>query len=284
MTTSTTTTTQLHRTDDGVALAYDDSGGDGIPLILLHGWGQTREMFRGQRRLAPGRRVITLDLRGHGESDKPSHGYRVARLARDVRGFIAALEAPEVDVLGWSMGASVLWSTIDQFGTSGLGRAIFVDQPAAVVAAPWISSRERAETGAILDPAGLYALAGAIRDDPTGTVTRDFVRSMFGREPDPELWDFVRDELRAAPRAQASVLLVDHASQDWRDLLPRIDVPSLVIGCVGSHVTPASQRFIASRIPGARLHLFDGTTAHSHFPFLEDPDGFNAVVDEFLRR
>ena len=280
----TTTTALRHLTDDGVALAFDDTGGEGVPLLLLHGWGQTREMFRGQRRMASARRVITLDLRGHGESAKPAHGYRVARLARDVHGFVATLDVPEVDVLGWSMGASVLWSLIDQFGTEGLGRAVFVDQPAAVVAAPWIAARERAETGAILDPAGLYALAGAIRDDPTGKVTRDFVRSMFGREPEPELWAFVREELRVAPREQASTLLVDHASQDWRDLLPRIGIPSLVIGCVGSHVTPASQRYIADRIPGARLHVFDGNVAHSHFPFLEDPDGFNAVVDGFLRR
>lgn len=279
-----TTTALRHHTDDGVALAFDDTGGDGVPLVLLHGWGQTREMFRGQRTMASGRRVITLDLRGHGESAKPVHGYRVARLARDVHGFITALDVAEVDVLGWSMGASVLWSLMDQFGTDGLGRAIFVDQPAAVVAAPWISAREREETGAILDPAGLYALAGAIRDDATGKVTRDFVRSMFGREPDPQLWSFVCAELRSAPREQASTLLVDHAGQDWRDLLPRIDLPSLVIGCVGSHVTPTSQRYIAERVPGARLHVFDGNTAHSHFPFLEDPDGFNTVVDAFLRR
>lgn len=278
-----TVQTRRFVTSDGVDLAFDDTSGTGVPLVLLHGWGQTRAMFRAQRAgLGASRRVITLDFRGHGESGKPAYGYRVARLAEDVRDLIIDLDVDEVDVLGWSMGASVLWSYIDRYGGAGIRRAVFVDQPAAVVAAPWLSETERVQTGAILDPAALYDLAGAIREDASGEVTRTFVRGMFGREPDPALWDFIRDELRTFPPQHASTLLVDHASQDWRDLLPRILVPSLVIGCVGSHVSPASQRYVADRIPDARLHVFDDGIARSHFPFLEDPEGFNAVVEEFL--
>jgi pimeloyl-ACP methyl ester carboxylesterase len=70
----------------------------------------------------------------------------------------------------------------------------------------------------------------------------------------------------------------------WRDVLPRIDVPTLVIGCDGSHVAPSSQRFIADQIPGAELHVFPSDVANSHFPFLENPAAFNAVVAEFLER
>jgi pimeloyl-ACP methyl ester carboxylesterase len=77
-------------------------------------------------------------------------------------------------------------------------------------------------------------------------------------------------------------LLWDHCAQDWRDVLPRLDVPTLVIGCEGSHVDPASQRYIAEQVPGARLHVFPRDVASSHFPFLENPAAFDAVVDEFL--
>ena len=64
-------------TRDGVELSYTDSGptdnADGIPLVMLHGWGQTQAMFRHQvEGLA--RRVVTLDQRGHGVSEKPHHG------------------------------------------------------------------------------------------------------------------------------------------------------------------------------------------------------------------
>ncbi|MGW7448416.1 alpha/beta fold hydrolase [Kitasatospora sp. NPDC054795] len=64
-----------------------------------------------------------------------------------------------------------------------------------------------------------------------------------------------------------------------RDVLDRIDVPTPVPGCEGSHVDPESQRSIAERIPGAGLHVFPRTVASSHVPFLENPGGFSAVVE-----
>jgi len=64
----------------------------------------------------------------------------------------------------------------------------------------------------------------------------------------------------------------------------RIDVPTLVLGCEGSHVDPGSRRYIAEQVPGAELHVFGSDVANSHFPFLEDPAAFNAVVEDFLDR
>src|SRR5690348_17834083 len=71
-------------TRDGVELRYTDTGGEGVPLVMLHGWGQTQAMFRHQVE-GLGRRVVTVDQRGHGVSAKPHHGYRIARLARDAQ-------------------------------------------------------------------------------------------------------------------------------------------------------------------------------------------------------
>ena len=64
--------------------------------------------------------------------------------------------------------------------------------------------------------------------------------------------------------------------------LPRISVPTLVLGCDGSHVSPASQAYIAQRIPDAELHVFPTSVASSHFVFLENPGAFNDVVTGFL--
>ncbi|MET8542971.1 alpha/beta hydrolase [Kitasatospora sp. NPDC004799] len=270
-------------TNDGVRLAYRDSGGDGVPLVLLHGWGQTQEMFRHQLDgLAPGRRVVTVDFRGHGRSEKPRHGYRVARLARDVLALVDHLGLGAFDALGWSMGASVWWSFLDQYGTGRIRRLVLVDQPAAVAAVPWMSPAEQRDCGAIFDVAGLLELGAALAGPDGDRVREDFVRSMFTGDTDPELLAFVTGQIRATPAYAGVPLLFDHCAQDWRDALDRIDVPTLVLGCEGSHVDPASQRFIAARIPGARLHVFPASVASSHFPFLENPGAFNAVVDEFL--
>jgi pimeloyl-ACP methyl ester carboxylesterase len=270
-------------TTDGVELVFDDTGGDGVPLVMLHGWGQTRAMFTHQLAgFRTDRRVIALDLRGHGESAKPAHGYRIARFAADLRDLLDYLDIAETDLLGWSMGASVIWSYFDLFGTRSIRSLIIVDQPAAVAAVPWMSEAEQIDSGAILGVGALVDLAQNVHNDSDGEVTRAFVRSMFSGEPDPVVWDFVAREIRNTPPTVASRLLFDHGAQNWLDVLPRIDVPTLVLSCDGSHVTPSSQRYLASLIPGAQVHVFPVDIANSHFPFLENPRAFNAVVSAFL--
>jgi pimeloyl-ACP methyl ester carboxylesterase len=112
-------------THDGVELAYEDRGGDAFPLVMLHGWGQTQAMFRHQLSdLAPDRRIVTLDLRGHGRSAKPHFGYRIARFSRDVYELLDHLGLERFDALGWSMGVSIWWSFIDQYRTDRIRRLL----------------------------------------------------------------------------------------------------------------------------------------------------------------
>ena len=91
--------------------------GSGAPLLLIPGWSQTAAMFRHQLDgLSDRYRVMALDLRGHGESDKPTHGYRVSRLACDLHEVLEALGLDSLAVLGHSMGNAVLWSHFELFG------------------------------------------------------------------------------------------------------------------------------------------------------------------------
>lgn len=270
-------------TTDGVTLTYEDTGGEATPLVMVHGWGQTQAMFRNQLTgLGERRRVITYDQRGHGVSEKPHHGYRIARLAQDFEQLLDHLGLDEVDALGWSMGASILWSYIDNHGTGRLRRLVIVDQPAAVAAVPWMSKEEQTNSGAIFDVAGLLELGAAMNGPDGFAAVETFEKSMFSGDTDPAVWDFVVKEIKATPAYAGVPLLFDHCAQDWRDVLPRIDIPTLVLGCDGSHVSPDSQRYIAERVPNAELHIFPVTEASSHFVFLENPPAFDAVVDKFL--
>lgn len=271
------------QTSDGVTLELYDTGGDGVPLLMLHGWSQSQEMFRHQREGLAERRVITYDMRGHGRSEKPWRGHRIARLAADLRDILDGLDIQTADLLGWSMGVSVIWSYLELFGDSRIRSLVMVDQPTTVVAQLWMSAQEQQSAGCILPPDGLGALANAIADDADGEATvRAFVRSMFTGPVNDDLWSFVSSEVAQTPRRVAAPLLFDHGAQDWRELLPTIAKPTLVLGCEGSHVSPESQRYVASRIPGALVHIFPQDVASSHFPFLENPKEFNDVVRAFL--
>jgi pimeloyl-ACP methyl ester carboxylesterase len=271
------------KTRDGVNISFHDTGGAGQPLVLLHGWMQTQESFRHQANGLPSScRIITVDFRGHGRSDKPRYGYRIARLAMDVAELLDHLELRQVDALGWSMGASVWWSFIDQFGTGRLRRLVIVDQPSVMATLPWLSGPERADSGAMFDLPSLEKLVESLLGPNAEPILEGFARGTYQGEITTELWDFMITEMRHTPAYAAAPLLFDHSVQDWRDVLPRIDVPTLVIGCEGSHVAPSSQNYIAERIPGSRVHIFPASIASSHFPFLQNPDAFNVLLSDFL--
>lgn len=102
--------------NDGVRLFYDETG-LGRPLVLIHGWTFSGRFFaRNVSVLAENARVITVDLRGHGRSDKPNHGYLTPRLAADLGDLLQALDLSDVTLLGWSLGAPVIWSYLELFG------------------------------------------------------------------------------------------------------------------------------------------------------------------------
>ncbi|WP_174296347.1 alpha/beta fold hydrolase [Sphingomonas bacterium] len=267
---------------DGARMPYRMKG-DGPALIMVPGWSQSGAMFQHQLdHLSDRWTVIVPDIRGHGEAPEPDGGLRMARLARDLHELMAHLSLGSANLLGWSMGASVLWAFIDLFGTDAIDRLILVDQPSMLLALPGMDEEEIADAGAIFPVDQLYQLYAALRG-PDGDATRaGFVAGMVTKSISPVLYDWILDEnAKTSPKLVAELLL-SHCTNDWRGVLARIDRPTLVIGGSVSHVPPRSQRFIHSRIAGSTYHEFDAEHGGAHFPFLEAPDAFNDVVAAFL--
>ncbi|GAA1001458.1 alpha/beta fold hydrolase [Subtercola frigoramans] len=270
-------------TSDGVELSYRDNDGPGIPLVMLPGLGQSQLAFHHQfDGLKDRRRVITLDFRGHGSSSTPPHGYRIARFAADVRDLVGHLELDRFDAFGWSMGASVWWSFIDLFGTSLLRRFVIVDQPSAIALLTWMSHDEKADAGALWDLSTIEQAVAGQRNSDSAAISADALAWTYTGELDDVVAETLVTGMRLSSADAVGRILFDHAVQDWRDVLPRIDVPTLVIGAEGSHVSSRSQASTASAIPGARLHVFPSEVASSHFPFLQNPNAFDAVLEDFL--
>lgn len=263
-------------TRDGCTISYRDIGPGEETLVLLHGWSQSQAMFdRLRKHLDPDLRVISYDMRNHGRSGRTDNGARIASLAADLRELLDHLSVEQAHLLGHSMGASVLWSFVDQYGTGVIRSLILVDQPSVCTVMPWMA--DAGDTGAILDFAGADAFARSLLGPDSGTARRDFLTSML--TPDtPDLEWLYQENLKLAMPFGAK-LLIDHVMQDWRDVLPRIDVPALVTGGDVSHVAPASQEWSATQIPGAQVKIF----ANAHFPFFESPADFAAVLTDFLK-
>jgi pimeloyl-ACP methyl ester carboxylesterase len=98
---------------DGTDIAYDCMG-DGPPIVLIHGFGANRLITWAntnwyQTLTRAEHKLIAIDCRGHGESEKPHdpEDYEEGRMAMDVIAVLAALEIAEFDVMGYSMGAQL---------------------------------------------------------------------------------------------------------------------------------------------------------------------------------
>lgn len=269
-------------TRDGVRLHYI-ARGSGKPLVLIPGWSQTAAMFRDQLSgLSSRYQVIALDMRGHGESDKPAGGYRIARLAHDTHDVLMALGLRDVALGGHSMGCSVIWSYLEHFGADRLSRLVLIDQGACTIAWPGWSDDEKAEAGAAFDSRSTYDIASALAGADGAKVTEDLLNMFFTKQFPRDQLPWVLAENLKFPREHAAKLLVDHGVKDWRDIIRMITIPTLVVSGSASLFHPKSQQWIARQIPGSRVEIFDEREGGSHFMFMENPTKFNRLVTEFL--
>jgi non-heme chloroperoxidase len=266
-------------TNDGVRLAYTDTGGTGPVLLMLHGWAQSAALFHYQiAGLGAQCRVIALDFRGHGESEKTAKGHRIARLAKDVHELIDALDLQQVTMLGWSLGCTVAWCYWDLFGACRLAKFVFVDQ------APWLLPSAAVYEGQAhtLD-GGMLERFYAGLNGPEGDA---FVTSFLGMMHTKSLAQPDRDLMVAQGliphRPSSALLLLDLMCSDWRCAIASINLPTLVIGGRASIIKCMTQQWIASHIPGSRLDIFEADEGGGHVPFLENPEKFNRLVREHV--
>jgi pimeloyl-ACP methyl ester carboxylesterase len=102
--------TSKFATANGIRLHYV-TGGEGPPLVLLHGWPETWWMYRKvMPALAANFTVIAVDLRGAGASDKPATGYDKKNLALDIYELVTSLGYSAVNIVGHDIGAMVAFS------------------------------------------------------------------------------------------------------------------------------------------------------------------------------
>lgn len=270
---------------DGTTL-HVVTAGAGKPLVMIPGWSQTVAEFKYQiPALANGRQVIAIDMRGHGLSDGVSGGLRISRLSADLHEVLNALDLQDVDLLGHSMGCSIIWSYLDLFGTDRLSRLILVDQGSCCVGRPGWSETECDQYGAFLpDPAALGELQQRVLAATDAEGTADVLAGMFTPDYPREKLLWVAEENLKMTREAAAQLLYEHALIDWRDVVRTIDLPSLVVGGHASFFSETSQAWIAVHNRNAEMTMFGADEGGSHFMFLENPEKFNAEVEGFLTR
>ncbi len=271
-------------TNDDVKLHYIDEG-HGQPLILLHGWSQTAHMFKAQIRFFKHHyRVLALDMRAHGLSQKPGNGYKISRLAVDFHDFLQHLKINKVNVVSHSMGCSVLWCYFEMFKPTVFSKLVFVDQQPFMAINPIWSQNESLKTGASVLHDKIFDLVNIIAGKEGEGFTARFIASRFTSEIDEKTLQWVIAENLKMPRKLAAQLLFNHITNDWRDTIKTINLPTLIITGKESDKTIESQQWIKNQISKAQLEEFAKGEKGSHFMFIENPEKFNKVILKFLKK
>jgi non-heme chloroperoxidase len=269
-------------TSDGVQLSYIRQG-SGRPIVLIHGWSQCAEEFKHQIEPFSARYdVIAVDQRSHGESQKVSYGLRISRLSKDLYELLTELDLNNVAVLGHSMGCSVIWCYIDLFGPERLSKIILVDQMPLVTSDPHWTQQELEDSGATLTAQQVFDSVADLRSKEAEQVTRQVIDGHVTKQATSEMREWIVQCNLKMPRDFAGTLMYNHCHTEWRDLIPRINLPTLIIGGRASAIPWKSQEWIHRQIKGSQFEVFEESEGGQHFMFIENPEKFNRLVMEYL--
>jgi len=252
-------------------MAYSDSGGDGMPLLFIHGYPLNRGLWEGQvAALGEVARVIAPDLRGHGGSQATPPPYSVALYAQDLNALldVFGIQKPVV-VCGLSMGGYIAFEFYRRYASRVAGLILTAtrapgDTPEGKAARDNAAETARQE--------GVSAIVAAMLPKMMAPGTY---------EKNPELVARVKAIMA---RTSLEGILGDLAAMktrpDSNQTLEEITAPTLVIHGEQDPLIPLSEaQAMASAISRSHMVTIPGA---GHLPNLENPGAFNQAVREFL--
>jgi pimeloyl-ACP methyl ester carboxylesterase len=240
-------------TSDGVRLHYRVSG-SGTPLVIFPGFGQDVTKFeKNYPELDKHFTVYCLDYRGHGLSDLPEYGFHIERFAMDAKEMIDDAKLKKFYLFGHSMGNTVAWCYFSMFGQDQVLKYILGDEAPCLISNPvWTDDENESYTGS-RERRELFTAFQFIGQDETNALKKKTMRR----------------------------LLLDHLANDWRDIIPTIHVPTMIIMGGKSHF--ASQPlwdWMHTNIKDSRLEIMQDA---GHGFYDSHPELFNKLAIDFLK-
>lgn len=273
-------------TSDGVRLSYWEAGA-GRPLVFIPGWSANgAEYINVMYLLSRDYHVYVLDPRNQGLSQKVEYGARIARYSADLKEFTDHLGLASADYVGWSMGAAVLWGSIDLFGDQGMRKLVFVDEPISIYAHTDWGAQQRRDAGSMTTSAEAMVAAFTTGASVSPDVLDMKVAARALAKDSPYYVNseaFAAEFIKTDPVAAGRVLF-DHATNDWSDVIRhKIKAPTAIFSGAYSSNLP-SQRWMASTIPGARLCVYSEAEQGDHFLMFKNPRRFVQDLRAFLEQ
>lgn len=253
---------------NGITIAYSDRG-NGFPVVFLHAFPLNRSMWAQQEdALCSQFRVITIDLRGHGESDAPLWRYTLEQSADDVNALLEQLLIQQAVFVGLSMGGYILFAFYRKYAARVKG-LILADTKAQTDTAEGKDGRfQMAQTAYKKGPSAIADLMIPKLLSPHTIQTRlDLVQQVRAMIENNQISGIAGDLMAMAERP------------DSIPLLRQIACPTqIIVGELDQATPPSDAKLMAERIPHVRLTIIPNA---AHLANMEQPDAFNHIVAAF---
>lgn len=255
--------------NDSVRLHVEDSGGDGRPVVLIHGWPLSAEAWKDQ--VGPlrdaGYRVIAYDRRGFGRSEKPAGGYDYDTMTDDLAKLIEDLDLNDVTLVGFSMGGGEVARYITRHGEKRLRSIVFAS---SVV--PYLLKSEDNPDGPLTPATAKEKKDGLMKD--RDEYFDKFTQSFFSANGELKITEAQRQDAIAICKQSDPTAALDcmdaFSTTDFREDIKKVTVPTLVLHGDADGIVPfeGSGARTLRAIPGSRKVLIkDGphgcTTSHA---------------------
>jgi len=260
----------------------EDSGGEGRPVLLIHGWPLSGASWKEQipALTDAGYRVITYDRRGFGQSDKPPSGYDYDTLTDDLSGLLEELDLRDVTLVGFSMGGGEVARYISKYGEDRIRSVVFAS------AVPPMLMKTPENPDGPMDEFLLEEMTADIIDDQD-TFFDEFTKKFFSRNGDGNVLitdEQRQDALKLCKQASKAAVLDSMEAfcfTDFRKDLKFVTVPTLVIHGDSDGIVPfeGSGRRTHEAIPQSELYIVVGGP---HGINVSHADEFNNELLRFL--
>ena len=267
-----------------VNLHVEDSGGDGRPVVLVHGWPLSGASWSAQvpALTDAGYRVVTYDRRGFGRSDKPgeSSSYDYDTLTSDLDVVVTELDLRDLSLVGFSMGGGEVARYVGAHGEDRVHSLVF-----AGAIPPFLLKDEQENPDGGLDRETAAGFQAALSQDREGFLDQ-FLTNFFSANGELKVTEEQRQEalgLAAQADLHAAVSCIQSWLTDFRGDLAKVTVPTLVVHGDSDAIVPfeVSGRRTHDAVSGSELVVIQGGP---HGISVSHADEFNAAVVAFLAR
>jgi non-heme chloroperoxidase len=252
-------------TPDGLIISAQEWGNpNGLGIVFIHGFSQSNLSWMRQTDsdLAREFHIVTYDLRGHGNSDKPLEAarYRDGKAwADEVQAVIDAAGLKRPVLVGWSYAGRVISDYVTNRGANGISGIDFVD--ASIKFIPEFVGDNLKNLPLMVSEDMLTNI----------TATRTFLHGCFSKQPSTDDFEtMLAFNMMVPPKVRAGL---SGRPLDATAVMSELTIPVLVTqGAEDRNAKVDTAKYTASVIPGAKLSIYDGI---GHSPFYEDAPRFN---------